>query len=67
MGRSFTDYILELRVNKAKDLLKNTNMDILDVAASSGFENQSYFTKIFRKSTGLTPRHYRQNYLSDDK
>ncbi|MBR6473055.1 MAG: AraC family transcriptional regulator [Firmicutes bacterium] len=67
MGRSFTDYILELRVNKAKDLLKNTNMDIVNVAASSGFENQSYFTKIFRKNTGLTPRHYRQNYLSDDK
>ncbi len=67
MGRSFTDYILELRINKAKDLLKNTNMDIVDVAASSGFENQSYFTKIFRKNTGLTPRHYRQNYMVNDK
>ncbi len=60
MGRPFTDYILELRVNKAKDLLKNTNMDILLIAGSSGFENQSYFTKIFRKRTGLTPRQYRQ-------
>ena len=67
MGRSFTDYILELRVNRARDLLKNTNMDIVDVAASSGFENQSYFTKIFRKITGLTPRHYRQNYMINDK
>ena len=67
MGRSFTDYLMELRVNKAKDLLKNTNMDIVDVAASSGFDNQSYFTKIFRKTTGITPRHYRQNYLENDK
>ena len=67
MGRSFTDYILELRINKAQNLLKTTNMDLVDVAASSGFENQSYFTKIFRKSTGFTPRRYRQNYMIEDK
>ena len=67
MGRSFTDYILELRINKAQNLLKTTNMDLVDVAASSGCENQSYFTKIFRKSTGFTPRRYRQNYMIEDK
>ena len=61
MGRPFTDYILELRISKAKDLLRNTNMDILDVSEAAGFENQSYFTKIFRKRTGLTPRQYRQD------
>ena len=61
MGRPFTDYILELRISKAKDLLRNTNMDILDISGSAGFENQSYFTKIFRKRTGMTPRKYRQD------
>lgn len=61
MGRTFTDYILELRIEKAKDLLRNTNMDILDISGSAGFENQSYFTKIFRKRTGMTPRKYRQD------
>lgn len=60
MGRPFTDYILELRIGKAKDLLRNTNMDIVDISGASGFENQSYFTKIFRKRTGQTPRQYRQ-------
>lgn len=60
MGRPFTDYILELRISKAKDLLRNTNMDIVDISGASGFENQSYFTKIFRKRTGQTPRQYRQ-------
>ena len=60
MGRPFTDYILELRISKAKDLLRNTNIDIVDISGASGFENQSYFTKIFRKRTGQTPRQYRQ-------
>lgn len=60
MGMTFTDFILDLRISKAKDLLKNTNMDILDISGAAGFENQSYFTKIFRKRTGLTPRQYRQ-------
>lgn len=66
MGRPFTDYILELRIGKAKDLLRNTNMDILDISEAAGFENQSYFTKTFRKSTGLTPRQYRQDNGSAD-
>lgn len=66
MGKTFTDYILDLRIGKAKDLLKNTNMDILDISASAGFENQSYFTKIFRKRTGLTPRQYRQDTGEDE-
>jgi AraC-like DNA-binding protein len=35
-------------------------MDIVDISGASGFENQSYFTKIFRKRTGQTPRQYRQ-------
>lgn len=61
MKRPFTDYILELRINKAKELLRNTNMDILDISSAVGFENQSYFTKIFRTHTGLTPRQYRQD------
>ena len=61
MGKTFTDYILELRIEKAKDLLGNTNLDILDISASAGFENQSYFTKIFRKRTGVTPRKFRQD------
>ena len=60
MGRPFTDYILELRISKAKDLLRNTHIDIVDISGASGFENQSYFTKIFRKRTGQTPRQYRQ-------
>ncbi len=64
MGRPFTDYILELRISKAKDLLRNTNMDILDISGATGFENQSYFTKIFRKRTGLTPRQYRQESIA---
>ncbi len=64
MGRPFTDYILELRISKAKDLLRNTNMDIVDISGASGFENQSYFTKIFRKRTGLTPRQYRQESVA---
>ncbi len=62
MGKTFSDYIMELRISKAEDLLKNTGLSILDAATASGFEDQSYFTKVFRKHTGLTPGKYRKQF-----
>lgn len=58
-GSSFKEYLNYVRVEESKHLLTNTNYSIIDIALSTGFENQSYFTKVFKKYTGLTPKQYR--------
>ena len=58
-GSSFKEYLNMVRIEEAKRLLANTDYSILDIAVSIGFDNQSYFSKVFKKYTGLTPRQYR--------
>ena len=58
-GSSFKEYLNLVRVEESKRLLSNTDFSIMDIAQAVGFEDQSYFTKIFKKYTGLTPRQYR--------
>ncbi len=58
-GSSFKEYLNMVRIEEAKRLLANTDYAILDIAIAIGFENQSYFSKVFKKFTGLTPKQYR--------
>ena len=51
-------YIETIRINKSKELLKYNN-DIVEVALKLGFNDQSHFTKTFKKLTGLTPEEYK--------
>ena len=53
-GRSPHEFILSLRMEKAKELL-TTDMSIKEVAAAVGFEDQNYFSRMFRKYTGAAP------------
>ncbi len=62
MGRTFVDYLTDVRLDKAEDLLLNTSMSILDISIATGFENQSYFTKVFKARAGITPRQYRKDH-----
>lgn len=59
-GITFNHYLNQLRITKAKDLLRHTNMRLLDIALLTGFEDQSYFTKVFRRTAGLSPSDYRK-------
>lgn len=59
-GLGFAAYLTEQRVDKAKELLEKTNLRLLEVADLCGFEDQSYFTKVFVRRAGMTPREYRQ-------
>jgi AraC family transcriptional regulator len=52
-------YLLERRVERAKELLSDCGMALVDVAASVGFQTQGHFTEVFRRHAGLTPRHFR--------
>ncbi len=54
------DYIMHLRINKAKEMMHNASLNIKEIAYSTGFNNQQYFTKQFKQLTGMTPNHYRQ-------
>jgi AraC-like DNA-binding protein len=58
-GQSFVAYLNKFRVDKAKDLLVNTNKPISDIGLETGFCNQSYFGVVFRRITGETPLEYR--------
>ena len=59
-GSSFKEYLNMIRVEESKRLLANTNYSIIDIAIATGFEDQSYFSKVFKKYTGITPKQYRQ-------
>ena len=57
---SFRAYINGLRVQKARQLLEGTDLRIGQILAECGFQNQSTFNRIFRETTGLSPRQYRK-------
>ncbi len=59
-GVSFTQYVNNIRINEAKHLLSSTNNSILNIAIGTGFEDQSYFCKVFKRSTNVTPTQYRK-------
>lgn len=59
MGVTFTDYLNSMKIERACGLLTNTNFSIIDISLSTGFDDQSYFTKVFKKSKGVTPKEYR--------
>lgn len=58
-GMTFKEYLNRVRVEEAERLLTNTDYPIIDIAVACGYRDQSYFTKVFKKYTGLTPRQYR--------
>ncbi|MFF2753071.1 AraC family transcriptional regulator [Psychrobacillus sp. NPDC058041] len=62
-GKSPSAYIQEVRINKAKELLCNTNLPILHIAIQVGFEHQSSLTRIFQKYEKVTPSQFRKNNL----
>ena len=60
MGENFSSYINRIRVEKAAVLLKETSNTIKKIAKICGFEDQSWFSKIFKHFTGITPGKYRE-------
>lgn len=60
-GVTITDYLTSIRVEKAKQLLSNPYVKIYQVAHDVGFQNEKYFSKVFKKHTGETPAQFRQS------
>lgn len=59
-GMSLKDYINEIRIHKSKQLLLDDAHSVSEVATRVGIDNFSYFSTLFKKNTGLTPREYKQ-------
>ena len=59
-GRSAREWIDIARVARAKELLRCPEIPVIDVAVRAGLEDQSYFSRFFRRHTGLTPSQYRK-------
>ena len=58
-GRTFTEYLTGLRLGRAKELLRTTNMKSSQIALEVGYNDAHYFSYLFKKNTGLTPGEYR--------
>ncbi len=61
MGMTFTDYLNQIRINRSCELLADSNFSLIDISIQCGFDGQSYFTKVFRKIKGCTPKDYRKS------
>lgn len=60
---SIVDYINQIRINNALELLTKTDMKIFEIADAVGFNNTHYFIKIFKKQMNMTPGQYREQYV----
>jgi len=63
--QSASRYIRSFKVNVAKEYLTSTNLTITEIAYKIGFDNATYFSKIFSKEMGLSPSQYRLNNIND--
>lgn len=64
--KGFNEYLSEIRVEKAKQLIRGGNDNFQEVVVSCGFYSYNYFFKVFKKKTGMTPKEYAQKSSSFD-
>ncbi|WP_461206239.1 helix-turn-helix domain-containing protein [Clostridium sp. DL1XJH146] len=61
-GQTYKDYLINYRLLKAKELLSNTTESVATISRKVGYENENYFSKIFKIKVGVTPSQYRSKY-----
>ncbi len=59
-GINYIDYLTQIRINNAKNMLKNTTVSVKTIAAEVGYGNEKYFRKLFKKEVGIRPSEYRK-------
>lgn len=62
-GKTYSKFLNHIRIEKSKELLVNSNLSILEISLSVGFNNQNYFNTIFKKLANKTPLEYRSENL----
>ena len=66
VGENFIDYLTDLRISRAKLMLKDETLTIREAGARAGYADQNYFSRIFKKQTGMTPRQYRETEKEEE-
>ncbi|MTI47134.1 response regulator [Sporosalibacterium faouarense] len=61
IGKNFVDYVTDIRMSKAKELLENEDYSIKAISFDIGYNDPNYFSKIFKKYFGMSPTEFRQN------
>lgn len=61
---TISDYLVNIRLKKAKSLLKNKQLKIYEIASMIGYQDDKYFRKVFKKVEGITPNEYRTKYVN---
>ena len=59
-GTTFIDYVQHLRIEKAKRLLENSGTNTGDISVAVGYEDRSFFRRLFKRPCGATPAEYRR-------
>lgn len=60
-GHNLVKYMTDFRMNKAKELLEQGSMKIVDIGRACGYQNQPYFNRLFKNNFGVTPKQFREN------
>ncbi len=63
LKEGFVEYLTKLRIQKAKDLLFETNLKLYEIAIETGFSDEAYFSRTFKKYTGKSPIYFRRQYM----
>ena len=67
IGVNFLTYLTNIRMEKAKKLLLSTDLPIAEVSEQTGYGDYRVFTKVFKKSEGVTPSQYRRDFMEGSK
>ncbi|MBA4603257.1 helix-turn-helix domain-containing protein [Thermoactinomyces mirandus] len=62
---TFINYVTDRRIEHAKEMLKNTSLPVVNIAMKLSFQEHTYFSKVFKKTVGLTPTEYRNQFKKD--
>lgn len=66
-NETITNYLTTIRIEKAKELLENPYLKIYEIAFNVGYQNEKYFSKVFKKMVGLTPNEFRAKVITKPK
>jgi AraC-like DNA-binding protein/mannose-6-phosphate isomerase-like protein (cupin superfamily) len=60
-GKTFSEYVIDLRLSKSMELLLTSDMTVTDVCFHVGFNHLTYFSRLFKKHTGVSPLYYKKH------
>ncbi len=63
-GESINTYLCSRQIEKSKEMLKNSSLSLLDISLSFHFSSPSYYCRLFKRFTGMTPTEYRNSFMT---